>query len=876
MALDIQKLGESLLSYKEHLNDQLKVQTTNQELDHPVRTIGEHATLEHRRQSALPVMAKYSLIDTEVSSAQLMTPVFFDESKHVDTPFVNSTQKFRFLKEMHLSVPIDIIRFCPGGSEITTVGIVRVQEDRTEAHVMTQGARLLQQMQPRMKEFHTRMQKREFKTIVNSLSRVSPALTEFLYRYLTLDASAAANPVMQHRMHLISMGQTGIIADLRTLNRGRPGVYDPFFEKLEEVVEEATAADDRRHNVAHLSEWISLKELCSKAAERCTDGIPVPSVSLVRLQFIPRNPYAHSALNFTSRIPVQYKIQKRQLRVQHPDDHFCAAQLKYLKEKAVEMRGNVAFLCCDDKAKVPVGEPNAPVSTGVRGKMTIAPVSTTLGALDHDMTKASLTPSVVLRCEIPESSAKSFVRGKVTTVVNDAVFQSSNPFRHAAIIVKLAEHDDAKVMMKFTDGGTDQRNNLESVKCANICIFKELNLDMLVHARCAPGHSYTNPAERVMSVLNLGLQNCSLERVQCDDESESNFKKCGSMAEIRAFVQRKPEIQTQWKESVEPIQSLVRNRFMRLRLKDEPIGTLDPASDQDIDIVKRHLRELFPDLDIDRLQKVNTSKVKAYTEWVKNHCRERHYCFQIRKCADPACCLPTHLERSELTWLPDPVLDSSGEHYEKYAVVRDRETTEKDRPSLKKPAVEKPIRSRRGLDRFRLNEGPVEVMAVAPRAASTGTEAIPGPSQANTMQAPVDMDTSLFTAQNARATVLCIECRKPRVIYSKQKLSERHNMTVTLALSEFDYSCGAPLLPITCPLARSVMCRAALGCATPVEVPYYTSAIGRIDVCAFCGAEEAVVDGDLKKKFKTVLPLCIACRNEGKEPIVHRPFGSAK
>ena len=53
MAQDIQKLGESLHSYMEHLNDQLKVQTTNQELDHPVRTIGEHATLEHRRQSEL-------------------------------------------------------------------------------------------------------------------------------------------------------------------------------------------------------------------------------------------------------------------------------------------------------------------------------------------------------------------------------------------------------------------------------------------------------------------------------------------------------------------------------------------------------------------------------------------------------------------------------------------------------------------------------------------------------------------------------------------------------------------------------------------------------------------------------------------------------
>ena len=146
------------------------------------------------------------------------------------------------------------------------------------------------------------------------------------------------------RMHLISMGQTGIIADLRKLNCGRPGVNDPFFKKLEEVAEEATAVDDRRHNVAQLSEWISLKELCSKAAERCADGIPVPSVSLARLQFIPQNPYAHSALNFTSCIPVQYKIPRRQLRVQHPDGDFCAAQLKYLKEKAVEMRGECRVL----------------------------------------------------------------------------------------------------------------------------------------------------------------------------------------------------------------------------------------------------------------------------------------------------------------------------------------------------------------------------------------------------------------------------------------------------------------------------------------------------------------------------------------------------
>ena len=46
------------------------------------------------------------------------------------------------------------------------------------------------------------------------------------------------------------------------------------------------------------------------------------------------------------------------------------------------------------------------------------------------------------------------------TVVNDAVFQSSNTFRHVAIIVKLAEQEDAKVMMKFTDGNRGLEINL--------------------------------------------------------------------------------------------------------------------------------------------------------------------------------------------------------------------------------------------------------------------------------------------------------------------------------------------------------------------------------------------------------------------------------
>ena len=180
-------------------------------------------------------------------------------------------------------------------------------------------------------------------------------------------------------------------------------------------------------------------------------------------------------------------------------------------------------------------------------------------ALDHDMTKASLTPSVVLQCNIPENTNKSFVNGIVTTAINDSVFQSSNPFRHAAMLTKILESNEVKppIMMRFTDGGTDQRNTLESVRCSNICLFKEFNFDMVIHLRCAPGQSWINPAERIMSILNLGLQNVSLERKQGREATEKELKKCNSMADIRS----KEDLKEQWRQLLEPVQRIIEDRF---------------------------------------------------------------------------------------------------------------------------------------------------------------------------------------------------------------------------------------------------------------------------------------------------------------------------
>jgi hypothetical protein len=88
-----------------------------------------------------------------------------------------------------------------------------------------------------------------------------------LYRELNLDSTTAGNPDVQERLRLIYHGNLELVADLRHLNPGRPaGYYDPFFDKLQLIVENATAADERRHNI-----WSGLQ----------SSGISCPFVSIL-------------------------------------------------------------------------------------------------------------------------------------------------------------------------------------------------------------------------------------------------------------------------------------------------------------------------------------------------------------------------------------------------------------------------------------------------------------------------------------------------------------------------------------------------------------------------------------------------------------------
>lgn len=55
-----------VLTLIDHLNEKAKEVSANHRLDHPVRTVGKHTTVEPRPSSHFGVHARYALLDSKI------------------------------------------------------------------------------------------------------------------------------------------------------------------------------------------------------------------------------------------------------------------------------------------------------------------------------------------------------------------------------------------------------------------------------------------------------------------------------------------------------------------------------------------------------------------------------------------------------------------------------------------------------------------------------------------------------------------------------------------------------------------------------------------------------------------------------------------
>ena len=95
-----------------------------------------------------------------------------------------------------------------------------------------------------------------------------------------------------------------------------------------------------------------------------------------------------------------------------------------------------------------------------------------------------------------------------------------------------------------------------------IAIF--LEFDFICAARTAACHSWRNPAERMMSIVNLGLQCVGMMRGKMSDEHEASISHCNNMSQLRQAAEKKPDVTQAILDSIEPVKILLTDILERL------------------------------------------------------------------------------------------------------------------------------------------------------------------------------------------------------------------------------------------------------------------------------------------------------------------------
>lgn len=103
------------------------------------------------------------------------------------------------------------------------------------------------------------------------------------------------------------------------------------------------------------------------------------------------------------------------------------------------MREYLVFLSIDDKHDVKIAEPDLPFTSAECGCQVVAPVRSKLLAADHDFSKFSIIPSVILQTETPEEFSGLWYDGQVMVMLKEGAFEPSSPACHSTEMATIIE-----------------------------------------------------------------------------------------------------------------------------------------------------------------------------------------------------------------------------------------------------------------------------------------------------------------------------------------------------------------------------------------------------------------------------------------------------
>ena len=117
--------------------------------------------------------------------------------------------------------------------------------------------------------------------------------------------------------------------------------------------------------------------------------------------------------------------------------------------------------------------------------------------------------------------------------LKEGVFEPSSSHRYMTELHQiLRECSDKSMLFIYSDRDPDHRLTYLSVQLSLIALYLKLDLDFLCAARTALCHSWRNPAERVMAIVNLGLQCVGQMREKMPEELEAAIASCNTLSEL--------------------------------------------------------------------------------------------------------------------------------------------------------------------------------------------------------------------------------------------------------------------------------------------------------------------------------------------------------
>ena len=748
-----------------------------------------------------------------------------------------------------------------------------VWRGREDEHHLSRTVKLTSKLHASAPEYHSREQRREFKRKMNVIANITPSAVSYMYKELTGDQSVEGlSAEMKGRIKFaMEVDDPEFILDYRELNgRSEDEEFKVFWQECHNYLDNFVVAQERRHGlVGYFPVAASVNAFIDIIKQRVRPGTKIPSETTVRRQFMPVYQNRATAAKYTGRFPVIPKVQTRSIRMKHIDSAYGYNYQMLHRDYAVQVRLIIepegllsVHFSCDDKRLIYIGPPGVPVSTGERRRgRSLVPFGQTLSAADHDtLLRGRGCPSLILSCDVPTLFGMSMYSGRVFINLHDAVFRPSTALSHASdtafVAAKLVRESGKQlaVMTYVSDGGGDHQIRHQSVQIVTIALFLYMDLDIMHKVQTVANHSYANIVERVMSILNLALQNISLCRPAMTEELENMYMRCKSLADVRRVGKDHPEFRKAWLDVHEQLLEIVREMFSHLNLKGKPFETFTVAQEREL-LIFKEIKRVDPNFDMSKKKIEHTKVTRA---WQNAHSPGvRHYGVGLAKLCklNGECkwgtCKPLKMSKNAFVTLtrhafvPDPVpKDDGSQEYKSFEELFGTKTTERFRPS------------------------------------------------ADTRNRKEKLPTTWKSKEKVRGFVKCASCGKPRCVFAWSLVSAEGRKLLEECADTMNFHCGAfeiapdeerfnllkvklqddPRTQEPFP-AKGLYTDRRLLCDDPVEKVYYSSPLYAFEkpVCYRCGdpLNEAQVTAaeqeGQSRGGKTVFPLCFktACTKAG-------------